>query len=126
MTEVLIQRLRNDSSGYDVTGHAITAQLLREAADALASSQEALRAAERARDAQGVALSPSLANDALAVGMLLDDQRSRIDTYERVVYGVRQALGEDGLHAQLLDVPDVVRAALQAKEQEIARLRAEK
>lgn len=82
------------------------------AADALASSQEALRAAERAREERGVALAPSLANDALAVGMVLDDQRERIDLYERVLYGVRQALGDDGLHAQLMDLPDVVRAAL--------------
>jgi hypothetical protein len=47
--------------------------------------------------------------DAFGITMLMDDQRVRIDLYERVIFDIRDALGGDGIRCQLHDLADVVR-----------------
>lgn len=54
-------------------------------------------------------LSLNIANDALGIGMLMDDQMARIDLYEGIISDIRKALGDDGIHAQLHELADVVR-----------------
>jgi len=53
--------------------------------------------------------------DTLAIGRLLDDQRRRIELLERVLGEIRRALDDDGLHAQLTDLPAVVAAVIARK-----------
>jgi hypothetical protein len=53
-------------------------------------------------------LSISIQDDALGISMVMDDQMRRIALYEGVINDIRKALGDDGLHAQLLDLPKVV------------------
>lgn len=55
-------------------------------------------------------------NDILGVLDVLDDQRRRIELLERVIVGVRRALGEDGLHCQLLALGDLVAAKVTVSE----------
>lgn len=65
-------------------------------------------------------LSLHIANDSMAIGVLLDDQRNRIMLYERVVFGIRRALGDDGLHAQLEDLPAAVAVLAERQHMEVA------
>jgi len=53
-------------------------------------------------------LSLNIVRDAFGLSMMMDDQMQRINMYERVIADIRKALGDDGLHAQLLDLPRVV------------------
>jgi hypothetical protein len=54
-------------------------------------------------------LSLNIQDDAFGITMLMDDQMVRIDLYERVIFDIRKALGDDGIHCQLHDLADVVR-----------------
>jgi hypothetical protein len=53
-------------------------------------------------------LSISIQDDALGISMVMDDQMRRIALYEGIINDIRKALGDDGLHAQLLDLPKLV------------------
>lgn len=63
-------------------------------------------------------LSLSMQHDPLAISALLDDGIRERDVYQRVVAEICRVLGDDGLHAQLRDLPSVVARRLAAPPQE--------
>lgn len=61
-------------------------------------------------------LSLNIANDALGLSMMMDDQMQRIALYEGIIRDIRQVLGDDGFYAQLHELPEVVRRRCVAAE----------
>lgn len=75
--------------------------------------EEAIASALSAEQSGGLSL--SIEHDPLAVSDLLADGTREREMYHRLIADIRRVLGEDGLHAQLLDLPKVIASALSGK-----------
>lgn len=89
----------------------------RDAMERCADELEALLREGAAPQEPSAGLSLSMQSDPLAISQLLDDNTREKHLYHEVTYRIRQLLGEDGLQAQLTDLPDVVARALRAQKE---------
>lgn len=62
--------------------------------------------------AEQPAMRIAMADDPLGVSMVLDDQLQRRRMYEELILAIRRALGEDGLHTPLPELPGLIQRRL--------------